>query len=84
MNQSPPEFRTTTLYIILACGIMILLMGIALIFLNKTANGMLEPGRHVGRGGPVSLNGVTVIIIGLGLSAFPAYQLIKQRIKGDR
>jgi len=74
------EFRTTPLYIILFCGIIVVLIGSYLTVFEETAQGIVQPGRYTGRGGPVALPGWAVILTGLALCSFPACQLIKRKI----
>ncbi len=73
--------RPFQLKVILACGIIISLIGVYLIIEGEImagkafSNGRLGPAA----GTPIILNGPTLTIIGLIICIFPTYQLIKQK-----
>jgi hypothetical protein len=73
------EFRRFPKYVLLSCGIIILSIGVYLIFSHRLAQGITLPGR-TGQGGGqfVTLNGVSVAVIGLLLCIFPLYVLVRK------
>ena len=80
-SNQKEEFRKFPLYIILTCGLIIILLGFGLIVSKTFARGVSLPDRY-GRGGGqnVVLNGSCTVIIGVLLCLFPLWQLIKKKI----
>ena len=73
-----PSFQ---LYVILACGIIIILVGIYLTVNGQTAHGISLPDK-TGQGGgrQITIIGPFAIGLGVAMGIFPAYFLIKQGI----
>jgi len=73
-----PSFQ---LYVILACGIIIILVGIYLTVTAQSAHGISSPDRYgQGGGSKITIVGPFAIGLGVAMGIFPAYFLIKQRI----
>ena len=73
-----PEYRPFPLYALLICGIMLSCIGLYLIITGQFAHGVTYPGRSgIGGGKPISINGVSALVIGLLICIFPIYQLKK-------
>ena len=73
--------RPFQLKVILACGIIISLIGVYLLIEGEVMTGKAFSNGRVGpaAGTPIILNGETLTIIGLLICVFPTYQLIKQK-----
>ena len=73
-----PQYRPFPLYALLICGLIISSLGLYLIITAQNANGITFPGRSgIGGGKPISINGISALIIGLSICVFPIYQLVK-------
>ena len=74
------EFRPFPLYVILICGLLIFCSGAYLVISNNILIGETLPNSRFGEGGgnTVFVNGYGLIIIGIAMSIFPTYQLIKR------
>ena len=76
------EIRPFPLFVILICGIIIIIAGLYLFITNTYARSFAVHSRY--GGGtiyPSSLDGTSITILGLLMCVFPVYQLIKQRKK---
>ena len=71
------DIRPFPLYVTLCCGIIIILVGIYLLIYHIPVTGITAPRRSLGS--HYSITGAGVIFIGLALSIFPAYQLIRRK-----
>lgn len=81
-NDNYEEFRPFPLYVILCSGIIIILIGLLLLVSNRSAAGITNPGKYGSGGGqPIFITGEGAIFIGVLMSLFPAYQLIKRKKK---
>jgi len=72
-----PEYDPFLLYGILICSVLISGMGIYLIISNRIANGIIYGGRYGVSVQKTSISGISTLIIGVLVSVFPIYQLIK-------
>ena len=71
-----PLYRTSSLMIILLCGLTIISIGFYLLFFDLNTH---EPSRFSDpNSGKVVINGWVAIIMGTGISVFPIYNLVKQ------
>jgi hypothetical protein len=70
------SIRPMPLYGMLVCGIIITIAGIYLYSTDHIAGGLTHPVRGHGYT-KVVLNGVSTIVLGLGICIFPAYELIR-------
>jgi hypothetical protein len=76
------EIRTFPLYVILICVAIVIIAGLYLLITSTCARSFPVLSRYGGGTHyPSSLNGVSVIIIGLLMCVFPVYQIIKQAKK---
>ncbi len=71
-----PLYRNSSLYIMLICGIIIILIGLYLLLFGLNAQGQSRFSNP--RSGKVMINGWGTIFIGASISVFPIYNLIKQ------
>jgi hypothetical protein len=70
--------RSTPLYAVLVCGIIMSGIGIYLVATQQMATGLVYAGRFgTGHGTLTSLGGYSVLILGLAVCAYPVYQLWK-------
>ncbi len=71
-----PLYRNSSLYIMLICGVIIILIGLIFFFFDLHAQG---PSRFSNPTmGKVVINGWAAIFIGAGISVFPFFNLVKQ------
>ena len=71
-----PLYRTSSLMIILLCGLTIISIGFYLLFFDLNTHG---PSRFSDpNSGKVVINGWVAINMGTGISVFPIYNLVKQ------
>lgn len=77
------HYRPFPLYIILICGLFIFCFGAYLVASNAILKGTTLPNSRFGRGGgnTVFVNAYGLIIIGVAISIFPTFQLIKRGIR---
>ena len=75
-----PNYKGVSMYMILGCGLIIILIGLYLTVFNQYASGTSLPGRSgQGGGNTQTIKGRDAIIIGIGFSIFTAYQLLKEK-----
>jgi hypothetical protein len=76
------QYRPFPLYVMLCCGVIVILIGVYLLFSNNSAQGVTIQGKlGTGGGRPISVSGSGTILIGVLISLFPAFQLIKRKKK---
>lgn len=77
------EIRSSPLWGILICGVIIICIGAYLYLTENIATGTASS-RGISNKGPqnVLLNGTSTIIVGMLFCAYPAYELIRKRISG--
>ncbi|RYZ89656.1 MAG: hypothetical protein EOP04_06235 [Proteobacteria bacterium] len=74
-----PDIRSTPLYAVLCCGLVIIVVGICLALNGETSTGYL-PGGRTGSGSKTGvINGPIAIVLGILFAAWPLYYLIKKR-----
>jgi hypothetical protein len=75
-------YRSMPLYVILSCGIILIIVGIGLMVSHDAAVGKAwHSYRSVRRGESLIVTSPASIILGILMSIFPAYQLIKKALK---
>ena len=80
INQE--QYRPIPLYMILLCGVIIVFIGIWLSVFNISANGISTGNKYGENAGKhIIITGPEAIFIGLGICAFPAIQLMKNKSK---
>lgn len=79
-----PQYRNFPLYIILCCGIALILVGINLVFTNTIPHGTTIPTKYQAGGKDIFVTGKTTIFIGAALCIFPVYQLVKKSLKSKK
>jgi hypothetical protein len=70
--------RSTPLYVVLVCGLIIAAIGLYLAITGQVAGGpagMIRPGRSLY--GTYVYNGTSLLILGLLICVYPVYQLRK-------
>ena len=75
------EYRSFPLYIILSCAIIVTFIGIYLTIRRQTAEGIPIATKYGESARQISVNGPSVIFIGIVFSIFPIYQLIRNNVK---
>ena len=79
-SQIKDEIRPLPLIMVLICSVIIIGAGIYLQITKSGARGMIGGGRYTGNPGHlISLDGTSVIIIGVLMSILPIYELVHQR-----
>ncbi|MEI9956821.1 MAG: hypothetical protein WDM90_11080 [Ferruginibacter sp.] len=78
-SKDADEIRSFPLYGMLACGIIIFIIGLYMFFSNFSTYGLAAP-RYGGLRN-VTITGKGAIMLGFAICVFPIYQLIKQRKK---
>ncbi len=80
IDQHSFQIRPFQLWAILICGILLALIGGYLIIEGEIINGKAFSNGRMGpkAGTAIILNGPIITILGLLISVFPTYQLIKQ------
>ena len=78
------NIRPAPLYAVLACSIILLLIGIVITIKGMVAAGYLPAGRGMGAGKFGTITGWGVIFLSILLGSFPVYYLRKQRQKSSR
>lgn len=76
MDDNKPQYRSFTTYGMLACGIISIALGIYMNINGIEAVGMLSRRRGIG-----SATGTSAILLGLIISAYPIYDLLKAKMK---
>jgi hypothetical protein len=76
--SSKLRLRPIPLYIILGCGVIILLIGIYLSINHVIAYGITNGSKYFKGGEKIILNGLETIILGVAICAIPIYHLIKK------
>jgi hypothetical protein len=82
IDNEEGQFRKFPLYVILSCGVVVVIIGLWLTISNTLASGTTLPSKY-GQGGgqQIILNGPFTIIIGILICIFPSFQLIRKAIK---
>jgi hypothetical protein len=76
------DFRPFPIYVMLCLGILVVLIGLYLLISDRAAVGTTTPGRYgTGGGNQISITGGGAIFVGIVLSLFPVYELIKRKKK---
>src|ERR1700750_2960620 len=78
------EIRPIALWDMLICGVVIILIGVYLYVANNVTGGNLRVGTRGGQPflrGPIVLSGVSTIIVGSAISAFPVFQLLRNLLQ---
>ena len=79
-SEIKDEIRPLPLTVILICSVIIISAGIYLQITKSAARGMIGGARYTGNPGHlISLDGTSVIIIGVLMSSLPIYELLSQR-----
>jgi hypothetical protein len=79
--ESYKQYRNSTLYMILTCGIILTMIGVYLYVSNRVPHGTTLPTRHVAGGKDIYITGITTMVLGVAISIFPIYQLIRKLSK---
>lgn len=66
--------------IVLACGIIVVLIGLYLTLSGERAYGDMHGSKYQ-RGGPIDLSGIEVVVIGLLVCSFPVYAFYKKDVE---
>ena len=66
--------------VMLACGILVVLLGVDLTFSGERAYGDMHGSKYQ-RGGPIDLSGIGVIVVGLLVCSFPVYAFYKKDVE---
>ena len=81
-QNSESEFRKMPLYVILICGLFIILIGIYLTISGNLTTGISQPGKYgEGGGNRLTVNGPYLLIFGFLFTIFPVYQLLRMFFK---
>lgn len=80
-HNNRPKLRGFPMLVVLACGIIVVLIGIYLTFSGGRIHGEAYPGKSGGRNGPIDLSGIGVIVIGLLVCSFPVYAFYKKDVE---
>lgn len=78
------EIRPVPLWVMLICGIIIILLGIYLYYTQNITGGNFPAATPAGKrliNGPIVITGSSVILTGLVICIFPVYQLIKNSFR---
>jgi H+/Cl- antiporter ClcA len=78
------EIRPVALWVMLICGIIVILAGIYLYSTQNITGGNFPAGTRAGKrwiNGPIVITGSSTIITGLVICIFPVYQLLKNSFK---
>lgn len=80
MDNDKPQYRNFTIFGILTCGIVSIALGIYMNANNLVAVGILSRSRNINTLAGSS-TGIGAILLGLIISAFPIYALLKGQVK---
>ncbi len=76
-SETTEQYRGSTLYMIFICGIILIIAGVIMVLVDQTALGTAEGTRTVPKGTKMIVTGPVAIGLGVLMSIFPVYQLIK-------
>ena len=77
-QNNRPKLRGLPMLVMLACGIIVMLIGVYLTFSGQRAYGDMQ-GSKYRRGGPVDLSGIGVIVVGLLVCSFSGLCFLQKR-----
>ena len=81
-HNNRPKLRGFPMLVMLACGLIVVLIGVYLTISGGRIHGNTYPGKSgAGRYGPIDLSGIGVIVIGLLVCSFPVYAFYKKDVE---